>query len=271
MFRRILDGLFSPSDVSSYRNDRKLIPFGVLIFFAILLMIPSLIAINYTKPFGYNQRAIIRDSFFNNTEIPYIIASGKLIYVGDEVEKPQYYVNVDDLGMTFIFTTQDDIIVEKDMLSSIIIFKRDSVYLHNKLEDFKLLNYYEYRNCEYLDFRLATIDDRLFWDQAFNVVNAVYDNFKDLILLISIGTIVIQSFLMVLIVTTILTLFNRLGSNNIYRFGTHWKLMLYFMGPFIFGYLLAVLFNMVILEYVGLIITLIYSFKINQISFKKGE
>ncbi|MBQ6817411.1 MAG: hypothetical protein IJO27_03175 [Bacilli bacterium] len=270
MFRRIIDGIFSPSEVASYRNDRKLVTFGVFMIFALLLMVPSLIAVFITKPFDYNQKVAIRNAFFNSTEIPYVINSGKLEFVGT-TEKPQYYVNVDDLGMTVVFTTQEDIIVEKEMLDTIIIFRSDSVYLYNSLESFKLLNYYEYNNCTNLDFRLARNDDRLFWDQAFSVVYEVIDNFKELFTSITIGFIVVQSIVMVLIVTTILTLFNRLGSNNIYKFGTHWKLMLYYMGPFILGYIFAVLFNIALLEYVGLIVTLIYSFKINQIHFKKGE
>ena len=197
----------------------------------------------------------------------------KLVFVG-ETEKPQYYVNIDDIELTIVFTTLEEIKVDKEMYNTIIVFDSECVYLYNKLENFRLMNYYEYINSNNLDFRLAKVDDRMFWNKAFEVVHQVLNNYEGLIMTSAVLIIVFQTFGLVLIITTLLTLFNRLGMKNIYSFGIHWRLMLYYMAPFVLGSLFATLFNVRVFEYIGLIVTLIYSFKINQISFlnsDKGE
>ncbi len=273
MFRRFIDGLISPSNVLNYRNDRKIMTFGIVILYAILMMLPSLISLAVTKPFGYDTKIAIRNGFYNNIEIPYVIENGKLVFVG-ETEKPQYYVNIDDIELTIVFTTLEEIKVDKEMYNTIIVFDSECVYLYNKLENFRLMNYYEYSNSNNLDFRLAKVDDRMFWNQAFEVIHQVLNNYEGWIMTSAVLIIVFQAFGLVLIITTLLTLFNRLGMKNIYSFGIHWRLMLYYMAPFVLGSLFATLFNVRVFEYIGLIVTLIYSFKINQISFinsDKGE
>ena len=270
MFKRIIDGLFYPSEIIHYRNDKKIITIGVLLFFAILLMVPSLISLFLTKPFDYDAKVAIRNSFSNNIEIPYIIENNKLTFVGD-TEKTQYYVNVEEMNLTVIFSTQEQVILEKNMLGSIIVFTTDHVYLYNQIKNQRLLNYYEYPSFDSIDFRLAKNNNYQFWNQMFSIVQKVLDNNETLILSLSLVIIVFQAILMIVITTLLLTLFNRLGSNNIYSFAMHWKMMIYFSGPFVLGFLLATLFNTMIFEYVGLIVTLIYSFKINQINFTKGE
>ena len=270
MFHRIVDGIFNPSQVINYRDDRKITTIGVLLFFSILLMIPSIISAIVVKPFGYETKVIIKDSFFNNIEIPYVIENNKLTFVG-KTEKTQYYVNVEELNLTVCFTTQEEIILEEKMLKNVLVFNTDSVYVYNMLENFKILNYYEYPGFFEMDFRLAKDNNRIFWQNFFDIVYDVLENYKDIILVSLIISIVGQSIISILILTTFLTIFNRLGSKNIYKFGVHWRLMLYYSGPFVLGTLLATLFNFVILQYAGLIVTLIYSFRINQINFIKGE
>ena len=44
------------------------------------------------------------------------------------------------------------------------------------------MNYYEYSNSNNLDFRLAKVDDRMFWNQAFEVVHQVLNNYEGLIM-----------------------------------------------------------------------------------------
>lgn len=270
MFRRIFDGLFAPSQIIHYRDDRKIVTFGVLVFFAFILMIPSVISMFISRPLNYDVKVAIRNSFYNSIEIPYIIEDNKLVFVG-ETEKTQYYVNIDELDLTVCFTTQKQIILENNMLGRVVVFSSDHVYVHNALKNIRILNYYEYSGTYGLDFRLAREDNRVFWDQVFNVTQQIFDNNSKLLFGVSLTIIVVQAFLLVIISTLLLTLFNRLGSNNIYSFGKHWKMMIYFSGPFVLGFLFATLFNTMLFEYAGLIITLIYSFKINQVNFTKGE
>lgn len=270
MLRRVIDGIFYPSEVIKYRSDRKLLTFGVIIIYALLLMIPSIIQIVSNDTFSYQTKVAIRNSFFNNTEIPYVIEDGKLVFVGT-TEKPQYYVNIDEINTTIVFTTQEEILYDKKMNSNIIVFNSKCVYLNNGIQNLTLLYYYEYNNCSNLDFRLAKVDDKMFWNQMFSVVHSVLDNYQDLIFVASLLIIITQSIGMILLITTFLTLFNRLGSQNIYSFGIHWKLMLYYSGPFVLGSLLAILFNIRLIEYVGILFTIIYSFRINNSSFIKGE
>ena len=269
MFQRIFDGLFAPSQIVHYRNDKKIVAFGVLVFFSILLMIPSVIALFMTNIMDYDSKVAIRNSFFNNIEIPYVIENNKLTFVGD-TERTQYYVNIEELNTTVCFTTQDKIILETKMLSNIIVFNTNSVYIHNNIKNYVVLYYYEYSDFYQLDFRDAKDDKYLFWDSIFSAVQKVLDNNQTLIKGISLALIVVQSFLMVIGATLLLTLFNRIGSKNIYSFEMHWRMMIYFSGPFVLGFLFATLFNTMIFEYTGLIITLIYSLKINQINIK-GE
>lgn len=271
IFRRISDGLCNPSNVLQYRTDRKLMTLLMFFVLALVLMIPNFIEF-FAEPelIGYDEKVEIRNGFFNREEIPYKIIGDKLLFSGTR-EQTQYYVNLDNLNATVCFTTQEEIILTEDMNTAIIMFKEDAISLKMYLYEIEIAKYSDYQYFEGLDFTKANDNNRDFWQACFKAIDEVMDNYHSLINSVLIVLIITKALFTVLILSLLLTLINRLGSRNIYTFGVHWKLMIYYFTPFAFGICLATLFNMGLFEYLGLFLTFIYSMKINQINFTGGN
>ena len=271
LIKRLGDSLFSPKDVLQYRVDKKIVTFLYFLLLSVLLMVPNFISFfSDTSFFTYEVKTNIRYDVFNQEEVPYEIVDGKLTFTGTS-EKSQYVINVSTYEVTLIFTTQDSIVQDDNMYRNIIVFSKDKVELKNRFNKMELGRYSDYASSEGLDLKYLTTSDRLFWEQAFDLFSEFEEGYHSLyvtaitffIIFRSIGTL----FLFILFITFI----NRISAENIYSFGDHLKLMIYYSTPFVFGVIFATLFDLVLIEYIGLIITFIYSLRINHIEITGGK
>lgn len=271
LLRRLGDSLFSPKEVLQYRIDKKIITFIYFLLLGLLLIIPNFISFfSDTSFFTYEVRKNIRYDVFNQEEVPYEIENYRLVFTGTS-EKSQYVVNLSTYEITLVFTTQDSIVTEDSMYSNIIIFGKDDIELKNRFNSFKIASYNEYDVLNGLDFKKLNTSDRLFWEQTFDFLSQLEVKYHSLYVTIGVLFIIFRSLGTLFIFILFITLINRISAQNIYSFSDHLKLMIYYSTPFVFGVIFATLFDFVLIEYVGLIITFIYSLRINHIEITGGN
>lgn len=268
---RLSDSLFSPSEVLKYRVDKKIVTFFYFVFLGVLLMIPNLIIfLGNTQVFYYETKTNIRFDAYNQNTIPYKIENNKLVFTGVN-EQTEYFINLDTYEVTLVFTTQDNIVTSNDMYRTIIVFDTSSIYLRSTIGKIEIGNYSDYDEIEGIDFNKLNTGDKAFWNQASLVLSQVENNYHSVIVSSMILIIVLRSFGTLLLFTLFITILNRISALNIYSFGDHFKLMVYYVTPFVVAIVLSRLFQITIIEYIGLIVTFIYSLRINQINFKGGN
>ena len=271
LLKRLGDSLFNPSEVLQYRVDKKIVTFCYFMLLCLLLMIPNFIKFfTDTTFFTYEVKTNIRYDFFNQNEIPYEIENGKLKFTGEN-EKTQYALDLETYNLTIVFTSQDKIIETDDMHQTIIVCGRDKVSIKASFSSFDIFSYSDYPVMEGIDFKKITTSDRVFWDQLFDTFSEVEKTYHSFYVLFSVITIILKSLGSLLLFLLFITLINRISAQNIYSFGDHLKLMIYYVTPFAFGVVFATLFDIVLLEYIGLIITFVYSLRINQINYTGGN
>ena len=269
--KRIGDSLFCPQEVLSYRIDKKIITFLYFIFLSVLLMIPNFITFfSDTTFFTYEVKKNIRYDTFNQEEVPYEIENGKLVFTGTN-EKSEYVVNLSTYEVTLIFTTQESVVQDDNMYTNIIIFMENNVIFKNRLNKIEIGKYNDYDSINGLDLKLLTTNDRLFWEQTFDVLDEVEAQYHSLYLLVMIIGLIIRSVGTLFLFLIFITFINRISAQNIYSFGDHLKLMIYYSTPFVFGVIFATLFDFVLIEYIGLIVTFVYSLRINHIEITGGN
>ena len=268
---RLSDSLFHPSEVLKYRVDKKIVTFFYFVFLGILLMIPNLVLfLGNSQIFDYETRTNIRYDTYNQQNIPYKIENNKLVFTGTN-EQTEYFINLDTYEVTLIFTTQDSIVTSEEMYRTIIVFDTYSFYVRTTIGKIEIGKYSDYDEIEEIDFNKLNTNDQAFWNQASLVLKQVEDSYHNVIVSSMILIILLRSFGTLLLFTLFITLLNRISALNIYSFGDHFKLMVYYVTPFVIAIVLARLFQITIIEYIGLIVTFIYSLRINQINFKGGN
>ena len=271
LIKRLGDSLFSPKDVLQYRVDKKIVTFLYFLLLSILLMVPNFISFfSDTSFFTYEVKTNIRYDVFNQEEVPYEIVNGKLTFTGTN-EKSQYVINLSTYEVTLIFTTQDSIVQDDKMYSNIIVFSKEKVELKNRLNKMELGRYSDYASSEGLDLKYLTTSDRLFWEQTFDLLNEFEKGYHSLYVTAIVLFIIFRSIGTLFLFILFITFINRISAENIYSFGDHLKLMIYYSTPFVFGVIFATLFDFVLIEYIGLIITFIYSLRINHIEITGGK
>ena len=270
-FNRLGNSLFCPSQVLQYRVDKKIVTFFYFMFLCVLLMIPSFISLcGNNRLFTYETKTNIRMDCFNKDEIPYIIENGKLTFAGTN-EKNAYFINLDTFELTLLFTTQEKVVVSEEMYRTIVLFDQTSIFIKTTVGRIEIAKYIDYDDMEGLDLRNLTQNNSVFWDQVAKCLTQVENNYRGVIISSMIAMIVIRSVGTLLLFILFITIINRISALNIYSFGNHFKLMVYYVTPFVMGTVFAKLFQIVLIEYIGLIVTFIYSLKINKISIGGGS
>lgn len=271
LLKRLGDCLFNPKEILQYKIDKTIVTLLYFLFLSVILMIPNFIAyFTNMEVFDYELRTNIRYDLFNQNEIPYEVENGQLKFTGTN-EKTEYYVNSDTYNVTIVFTTQKEIITNDEMNRTIIIFNSDGISLKRYTGNLEIIKYSELESIEGIDFKKMTTNDRVFWDQMTDVLKELEKSYQSLIVTLQVLIIIIRSIGTLLLSCLFLTLIGRISAQNIYSFGIHLKLTIYYMTPFVFGVVLANLFGITLLEYIGLIVTFIYSLRINQINFTGGN
>lgn len=262
IFSRMKDSIFSPNMIYTFKNDKKI--FTTLYYFilVILLMIPSLIIIAFNSDIDYTTRVEIRKAFLISEEIPFKISNNTLVATKEGVKE---YYNVSYGTIEIFFSDSEEFNLPSEYLNtSNILIGKDGIYIATPVANMMITSYQDFSSFEGLDFTKAKSYDQDFWNKAYDVITLVYSKFKPAIIITSIVLMFFQASFTLLIFSLILTLFARFGDANFLSFAKHWQLMIYTLSAFVIGNMLSILFGIRLFYYIGLIVSLIYSFGINQ-------
>lgn len=268
MFKRLKYGLFYPSKISELKNEKRVYTISFFFILLIISIVPNLLLINQGRNLNYEQRSLIKKTF-KNKEIPYKLEEFQLTRINGSIDNlvielsPSLMVifDEDDVG-SFIIPTD---------AYSIILFSKKSVYLVKKqiLNTYKtkeLFNYNKYNELENFDLSKAQENDIEFWGLVFPIINAqigemFYTNYVMNFLFYYLLPFILE----LLIFSLILTFFQRRfrGFNEPMRFSKLWQLMIYILLPYVVFRLFSQLYNIYILSFIGIIMSIIYASKLN--------
>ncbi|MBQ4061117.1 MAG: hypothetical protein IJD46_03735, partial [Bacilli bacterium] len=194
----------------------------------------------------------------------------------DNLEKDYYKV---EFGNYIVyFSTLDDINNLKDESASgldfiekqIILFYKDGIYQYTPISISKLLSY-ENEAFEGLDFREAKVEDEGFWKQVFGLINDLLAYNKSSHITRVIISLIFQGFLSIGLFSACITFFLRMSVNNRISYSKHFQMMIYIMTPFVLLSAISSLFNILLIYYVGVFITIINSFRTGQLPYGGGK
>lgn len=268
---RLTSGIVSPKRILYFSEDKKILVFFVLLFQIILLSIPGCLESFLINPLDYASKVDIRESFYQE-EIPYEIKNGHLSYTKTKAEDVLYVVNATDYS--FAFTRSENVrnVLYKDnnitsvltaSSNEVIIFTEDGIAISLYTMVFYLGSYDEFSSFEGLSFENTKPSDSDFWDVFFEGMNSVYKKYKTTIFVINVTLTILSSAISFILFTLITTAISRLGRLGLIPFGKNYKLIIYYMMPYVLGELFASLTGIRIIMYIGMGYTLFNIFKMN--------
>lgn len=253
LIKRLSAGLFSPKEVYNYRNDKWYVTALFFIFLLLLSILPSTIMILMNKEIDYQQKAEIKRTF-TGEDINFRIVDNALVNNGQEdiIVKKVY----SDLQV--IITTKSDYENALFFAGSSIVIKSDGVYFAEYLIEHQLFTFDRYPILNGLDFNSLKNYNSADWEKVFQVLDSAYLDNKTYFQTSSIVTEATSSLVNILLVSFVLTFLQSFMIARFIRFSKFWKLSIYLLTPYIFGYVLAVLFNVILFYYIGMLISAIY-------------
>lgn len=268
LLKRLYAGLFAPSKIYTYINDKRILTFFYLLMLVLIYAIPLTINSLYGENFNSELINDIRVAFKTGEMIPYEINDNKLIFNG-ESEKDYYFI--DSSSYEIYFSTSDTIpTVQDDFYFDIslgrILFWNDGIYEYSSTPT--LILSYDMLNLDGTDFRNAKNNDYDFWENIFTKLSTILDEYRNQTKWYTIGVLLLSSLLGLGLLSIIITIFGRFSRGNNIKFSKYWQMSIYLVTPMIFGELFATLYGLQLFYYIGLIMTIIYSIIFNQMSGK---
>jgi hypothetical protein len=267
VFKRFKSGLFYPSEVINYRSDKKITTFLYFLILVILTIIPSIIIILGDSSLEYAEKKVIRESF-EGQEILVKIENYKLVTTVPMAEEYQE-VKIGS-GMRVILTPQTSYFLNTSAFNTdvILILAEEGVYYQRAISHVLLFKYEEYPELQNLDLTLAGEDDFGFWETVFPIIDSRIDDFSGYYNLIYIAALAIASVIGLLFFGLLISLFQKLMLPFV-KFSQYFKLMIYLLTPFVVFELLGTLFGLNFLPFIGIILTVVYTSRLNRKLYSK--
>lgn len=267
-FKRITDGIFNPVNINNYLDDKKLYTTFFYFLLIIIMILPQCINIFFAPVLTYNEEVEIREIFYHNGEaIPFSIRSDLLF--NDNHDSEYEYIKAINEDLVVVFRASPEY---KKYLGSetLIEFGRHGVFIHKYGVRILLFSYNEREELNNIKFSSAYEDDKEFWDVIFKVAKEEILFNEALIKSINIAVLFIGEALSMVILTVLLTLFNRPMNRKDLKFSKMWQMVIYLITPFAFASVLAQLFNMTLIYYIGLIIAIVNIIRFSQCIIIRG-
>ncbi len=255
MYSRIRDGLLSPSSIVDYIKDKWYKPFFQIILYALLLTIPTVISILTYEGLNYDQKMEIRKAF-DGEEIPFSIVDGKLVSTkGDDFV---YENELLEIYKVVISTNENS---GKEISENYtIVFREEAILLSFAGVEMKIANYNDIDKLK--NFELSLLGDynnTNEWNDVFAVCNDVVKSYINFAALSISFSAFIQNVMVILIIALIISMSFVFRFSKLLKFSAMYKMSIYYTAPFVIGCLLSSLFNLGILYYIGMIVSLVYS------------
>lgn len=265
LFRRFSSGLFNPRDIGSFSKDKKRMTFFFFIVLLFISIIPHTLTVAKMKNIPYAEQIEIKRYFKSQDEIPFIINDYKLINVNNTNDYKAYPINSQ---LIVIFSPNTEVNVGS---RTAFVFTEDAVNLQVNILKMTIFKYTDYEELENINFKDARTDSNQFWDTIFQVANTEYQKYLPMIKIgLIIGTLISNTFSF-LFFSLLIAFFQRRVLLPRYTFGKVWQLSIYCIVPYVFGTVLATLFNFEILSLIGLIMMIIYGALMSQSLIKESR
>lgn len=288
MFRLLVDALFHPKDIALHVDEKPKRRFvGFIAILVILLMIPAILSLSSRIEFSNVEAQGIASSFKNTQVIDYRIKDGKLEYTGlgnntkqyVKIEKTDFLLT--ELPVYLVFSLNGGGYNINDKTGYVVLFKEseiDIMYVPAKkinsaeevagLNDIlpkteveKVVKTISYDNLE-VDFNYNNSTSNSYFLQLYSVGNHIYSKLKWKIVLEN-SLVLFISNLMVFTASTFFTIlliklfFRGMGV----AFGKIVKIAFLASLPYVVCYVLAYLYNLIFLAYLGELLSLFYTFR----------
>lgn len=266
MIKRLRDGLFNPSGVIAYKNDRWWMMPIFTIFLAILGVLPNIAYTLGATKFSYDDRNHFANEF-RMEYVPFQIVDGELVNKDDNDE----YVYRKKLLEKYIvqISVQSTPKVADSLTLPIIYLEKDGVYVEQALfSKEKLFSYADYTETMNLDLEKVISGDYEVWSKVEIVINHVLNKNFQMQSYFMLFTEFVMSALELLGLSAFLALMQKMYNSNL-KFMKLWKLLIYVMSPLVVGQLINSLYGVYIAWIIGIIISMLYAAKISrQMSFE---
>lgn len=262
LIRRMSSGLFSPQEIVNYQKDSRWFTTLFLIILVLLMAIPSLLTINKTSNFGYEEKLSLREDFYRDgVEIPFYIKHGQLFH--DTGDTEYLYSKTLKNGILVKVTTKELSQIEQSTIPAILFTKNGVLFNYTVYTDI-LLSYADYPTLENLDFSGAYQNDEAFWGVILPIISAKLADYKPYMTIANVLVAIIGTLGSIVIWSLITTVFQKMNVGSRVKFSKLWQLMIYIMVPYVLGNLLSSLFGFVLLYYIGFILMVVNSAKLGQ-------
>lgn len=257
-FKRFANGLFAPSQIGQYRQDK----WYTTLFFFLILLIVSLIPVTIDAMqfdlIDWGTQRDIKRSFQNVGPIPFEIQNGKLIH--SEQEESYVFTHRMQDGTLIIFNQDGSFELDPLNSSIALIFVEEGIYLQRNVVTTELLKFEEYEaTLQGLDFQDAYSPNNLhFWDIVFDVMSQKAAEVKPMLTGLFVLIQASQNIFYFLLYSFIITIFQSPMLAGKVKFLKIWQMSIYILTPYVFGSLLGILFNASIIGFIGLIMTVLY-------------
>ena len=260
--KRLSNSLFSPKDVIPYRTDKWWITLLYFIFLLVLSILPLSISVVRGDVLGYETKKEIKSFFHGKEEILFSIKDGKLVH--DDNNYSYTYAQDVTTDISIIFSLSNSIETELISAKTYVIFKETGVYLSQSAMHIKLFEYNEYTELDNFDFGDLSNSNSPSWDTIFTVAIEEINKVKPTITIMSIIMLAASETMTLLFISLMLAFFQSFTLTKIISFGQTWKMCIYLLTPYVIGNVLAMLFNLSILFYLGLAMTALYAASLSQ-------
>ena len=203
----------------------------------------------------------------DGNKIPFVIKHFQL--VGMNIEEDYQYKKT--LGYIDIIITNGNAKVDEKSTVPTIVLTKNGVLLYYSIYREVLFSYSDYEELENLDLSLAYEDNSDFWKITFSVVTREMEKYHNLVVAMYIIIAVISQLLMLGIWSLIVAGLQKFSIGNKMKFSKLWQLMVYVTVPLALGKLLSDLFGIILIYYIGFILTVAYSAKLGQTIVTGGE
>ncbi len=269
MFKRFRGGLFRPVEIHRYVNDKGIFTALYFFFLVFIMIIPQIIYTFTTPVVSYEDTNMVREVFFNSNEpIPFTISNGLLLNDNND-DEIIYNIPVSSSVLVSIKSNNDSVRYRE--FPVVVELSKSGVFLYQYGFRQFLFSYSDYSELNGMKLNLACENNDHFWNVAFGIIRTEAKKIAPVFRTIDIVLSIIVNGVYICLFSFILTLFNRSGNRKNVKFSKFWQMVIYLMTPYAVGSILADVFGLALIYYVGLIWSMVNVIRFSQFIGLRGD
>lgn len=272
MIKRLKIALFSPREIINMRVDNFGLVFLYILILSFIMMIPAAISVARFDGVSFDTRLKVEEAF-NGKEVPYEIINYRLVKTS-EVTSSDYVIN-DNMMISF---SLGEVNAPPNKTNYRIVFGEESINIYCYIGKSRLISTLLFRYSDYEELKNVNLTQATsalnydFWNNIFSVVNKEIKKYIPFATVAIIVGYTFTNLFLIMLLALVLALFQRLGIRRILSFKESYTISCYALSPFVVCVILAELFGISFLYYVGLTLAVVYNMiASNQILVKPSD